>query len=94
MGFDTVGRREPDHHRRPSLRSLLARPADPRLSDADRSIGEAYGAKKGADEDWPDFPRRVSILIDPDGNVARTYTVKDVAAHPGEVLADITAATG
>ena len=64
------------------------------LSDADRTIGESYGAKKGADEDWPDFPRRVSILIDPEGNVARTYTVKDVAAHPGEVLADIAAHTG
>ena len=64
------------------------------LSDVDRSVGAAYGAKKGAGEQWPDFARRVTFLIDPAGKVAKTYTVTDVAAHPGEVLADLSALVG
>lgn len=54
-------------------------------------VGEAYGAKKSPDEQWPDFPRRITILIDPDGIVHRVYEVKDVAANASEVLADIEA---
>lgn len=45
--------------------------------------------KKGPDEQWADFPRRHTILIDPAGVVRRIYEVKDVAANPAEVLADI-----
>jgi peroxiredoxin Q/BCP len=62
------------------------------LSDPDRSVGKAYGALKGPDEQFPDFPKRISFLIDPDGVVAKTYTVTDVAAHPGTVLDDLLAA--
>ncbi len=59
------------------------------LSDADRAVGEAYGAKKGEGEQWADFPKRLTFLIDPHGIVRRVYEVQDVATHPETVLADI-----
>jgi peroxiredoxin Q/BCP len=59
------------------------------LSDVDHKVGEAYGAAKGPDEQYPDFARRVSFLIDPEGRVAKSYLVSDIPAHPAEVLADI-----
>jgi peroxiredoxin len=52
-------------------------------------VGESYGAKKGPDEQWADFAKRLSFLIDPDGRIAKTYEVTDVAAHPEQVLEDI-----
>ena len=55
-------------------------------------MGEAYGTVRGADERFPEFPKRISFLIDPQGNVAKVYEVTDVAGHPAEVLADIRAA--
>ena len=61
------------------------------LADTSRAVGEAYGVKKPADEQWADFPRRVTYLIDPDGIVRRIYQVTDVAANPEDVLADIRA---
>ena len=54
-------------------------------------MGEVYGAKKKPDEQWADFANRITYLIDPEGVVRRVYKVKDVAAHPDEVLADIRA---
>ena len=45
--------------------------------------------KKSSDEQWADFPRRITYLIDPAGIVQRIYHVTDVAANPDEVLADI-----
>lgn len=58
------------------------------LSDPDRKIGLAYhatspGETRGA--------KRISYLIDPQGNIARAYTVTDTAAHAAQVLADIDA---
>jgi peroxiredoxin len=35
------------------------------------------------------FAKRLSFLIDPEGVIAKSYEVSDVAAHPSEVLADI-----
>jgi len=61
------------------------------LCDVDRAVGRAYGAEKGPDEQWPDFPKRVTFLIDPEGTVAKIYEVTDVGTHPDEVLADIQA---
>jgi len=55
----------------------------------DRAVGRLYGAERGADEQYPDFPKRITYLIDPEGVVAHVYEVTDVAAHPDEVLADI-----
>ena len=60
------------------------------LSDTDRKVGEAYGAVRAPDEQFANFAKRLTFLIDPAGVVRRTYAVSDVAAHPDEVLADIT----
>lgn len=49
-------------------------------------MGEAYGAKKGADEKYPDFAKRLTFLIDPEGVVRKVFTVTDVKTHPDEVL--------
>jgi peroxiredoxin len=38
-------------------------------------------------------PRRFSYLVDPEGIVRKAYVVRDVAAHPGEVLEDLRALT-
>jgi peroxiredoxin len=57
-------------------------------------VGALYGAKKGDDEQWNDFAKRVTTLIDPDGVVRKNYTVTDVTTHPDTVLADIREAAG
>ena len=44
---------------------------------------------KGADEQYPEFARRKTFLIDPQGIVRKIFTVTDVGAHPDEVLAEI-----
>jgi peroxiredoxin Q/BCP len=59
------------------------------LSDADRSVGTAYGAVRPPDDPYAAMPKRVSFLIDPEGVIRRTYDVKDTAAHADEVLADL-----
>jgi len=41
------------------------------LSDVDRAVGRLYGAAKGADEQYPDFPKRITYLIDPEGGGAK-----------------------
>jgi peroxiredoxin Q/BCP len=64
------------------------------LSDVDHAVGRVYGAEKGPDEKFPDFPKRVTFLIDPDGVVRRVYQVTDTATHPEQVLADILSAAG
>ncbi len=64
----------------------------PLLSDSDRSIGAAYGAQRGPDEAFADFPKRVSYLIDPDGVILKAYEVDDPAGHGAEVYADLQAA--
>ena len=64
------------------------------LSDHDRSVGRAYGVAKGPDEQYADFPRRRSFLIDPDGVVRKIYDVTDTAAHPQQVLDDLIALGG
>jgi thioredoxin-dependent peroxiredoxin len=64
------------------------------LSDQDRSVGEAYDVKKGPDEQYGDFPRRRSFLIDPDGVVRKIYDVTDTAGHPQQVLDDLLALGG
>jgi peroxiredoxin len=61
------------------------------LSDVDRTVGNAFGAAKGPDEKYPDFPKRLTFLIDPQGVVRKIYEVSDIPAHPDAVLSDITA---
>ena len=64
------------------------------LADQDRSVAETYDVTKGPDEPYPDFPMRISYLIDPDGVIRRSYEVKDVDGHADEVLADLAALQG
>jgi peroxiredoxin Q/BCP len=59
------------------------------LADTDRTVGAAYGAARGPDEQYPDFPKRISYLIDPDGVIRRAYEVTDVDGHADAVLADL-----
>ena len=59
------------------------------LSDVDRAVGAAYGTRKAEDEPNPQYARRLTFLIDPEGVVRRTYEVTDREAHAGEVLADL-----
>ena len=45
--------------------------------------------REGPDEQYADFPRRRSFLIDPDGVVRRIYDVTDTAAIRKQVLDDL-----
>jgi peroxiredoxin len=58
------------------------------LSDWDEQVGVAYGTRAPG-TDKVKFAKRLSFLIDPEGVIAKSYEVSDVAAHPSEVLADI-----
>jgi peroxiredoxin Q/BCP len=61
------------------------------LSDQDRTVGEAYETKRAPEEPAPDFAKRRTYLIDPDGVIRKAYRVTDIPAHPGEVLEDLRA---
>jgi peroxiredoxin Q/BCP len=63
--------------------------AFPLLSDPERVAGTAYDVVRKPDEKFADKPRRVTYLIDPEGRIARSYLVTDVASHPTQVLADL-----
>jgi thioredoxin-dependent peroxiredoxin len=63
----------------------------PLLSDVDRAVGRRYDVLRDADDQYAEFPRRISYLIDPAGVIRRAYVVADVAAHADEVLADLAA---
>jgi len=56
------------------------------LCDANRKVAMAYGAADSADQERP---KRMSVLVGPDGKVVRTYATPEAAAHPAEVLADL-----
>jgi peroxiredoxin len=64
------------------------------LCDVDRAVGKAYGVERGPDEKFPEYPKRMTFLIAPDGTIAKVYEVTDVATHPDDVLADIRALAG
>ena len=63
------------------------------ISDADKSIGRRYHAEREPGEDYYEYglPRRITYLIDPEGNIAATYDLagQDLAGHAAQVLADI-----
>ena len=56
------------------------------LSDTDKSMSMAYGAAADA---GAERPKRISVLIGPDGTVLRRYDAVTPADHPDEVLADL-----
>jgi peroxiredoxin len=59
------------------------------LSDVDSVVGAAYDVVRPADEQYSEFPRRHSFLIDGTGIIRRVYIVTDVAKHADDVLADL-----
>jgi peroxiredoxin Q/BCP len=59
------------------------------LGDVDRAVGTAYEVARSADEQYAEYPRRRSFLIDEAGVIRRVYEVTDVAAHADHVLADL-----
>ena len=50
-------------------------------------MGELYETTREGDN-HPEFARRLTYLIDPEGGIAKAYKVTDIAAHPGQVLED------
>jgi peroxiredoxin len=58
------------------------------LSDTTGDVGAAYDIVRGPDERSPGTPRRVTYLIDPGGVIRKVYVVKDIEAHPDQVLED------
>ncbi len=46
----------------------------------------AYGAASKPDEG---YAKRISVLINPEGKVAKIYSKVDVKNHPDQVLQDI-----
>jgi thioredoxin-dependent peroxiredoxin len=64
------------------------------LSDVDRRVGELYETKRHPSEQGAEWPKRRTYLIDPRGVIRKAYRVKDVVAHPDEVLADLRRLTG
>ena len=61
----------------------------PLLSDVDHRVGADYGVVRDTGEQYADFPKRHSFLIDGSGVIRRIYMVTDVATHAAHVLADL-----
>jgi peroxiredoxin Q/BCP len=61
----------------------------PLLSDVDREVGERYETKRADQEQNPDYAKRRTYVIDPDGVIRRAYRVTDIPAHPARVLEDL-----
>lgn len=61
------------------------------LSDEDKSIGATYHAVRDPDDNYANFPKRISYLIDPEGTIQKAYEVSDPAGHAAAVLADLAA---
>ena len=59
------------------------------LSDADRVAGQAYETQRHPDEQSPEYAKRRTYVIDPDGIIRKAYRVTDIAGHPDEVLRDL-----
>src|SRR6266536_5345984 len=59
------------------------------LSDVDRKVGELYETKRAPEEHSPEYAKRRTYLIDPDGRIVKAYRVTDITGHPGQVLDDL-----
>lgn len=58
----------------------------PLLSDTERTLALAYGACPDAKAA---MAKRISVVIDPEGRVAKVYEKVDARAHPQQVLDDL-----
>ena len=61
------------------------------LSDVDRIAGKLYETLRAPEERSPEYAKRRTYVIDPDGVLVKAYRVRDIPAHPGQVLSDVTA---
>jgi peroxiredoxin len=59
------------------------------LSDVDHAVGVIYETQRHPDERTPEWAKRRTYLIDPEGMIRKAYRVRDTEAHPGEVLEDL-----
>jgi peroxiredoxin Q/BCP len=59
------------------------------LSDVDREVGRLYDTVRAPEESSPDYAKRRTYLIDPEGVVRKSYRVTDISAHPDQVLDDV-----
>ena len=64
------------------------------LSDTDRAVGTIYETKRAPEESSPEFAKRRTYLIDPDGVMRKAYRVSDIPAHPKQVLEDFRQLSG
>ena len=64
------------------------------LSDVDRSVGQLYETVRAPEESSPEFAKRRTYLIDPQGVIRKAYRVTDIPAHPEQVLEDFRQLSG
>lgn len=64
------------------------------IPDTTHEMSEAWQAARPPDHQYKDWPRRITYLVDPDGTIAGAWEVKDVRAHPAEVLELLLSKTG
>lgn len=55
----------------------------------DRAVGALYETVRAPEEPAPEYAKRRTYLIDPQGVIRKAYRVRDIAGHPEEVLADL-----
>ena len=58
----------------------------PLLCDTDKQLGIAYGAAADASAG---YPARITVVVAPDGTVAKVYPKVDARTHPQQILADL-----
>lgn len=63
----------------------------PLLSDVDREAGRLYETVRHPTEPSPEYAKRRTYVIDPHGVIRKSYRVRDIPAHPQEVLDDLDA---
>jgi len=66
----------------------------PLLSDVDREVGERYETKRAPEEASPEYAKRRTYVIDPQGLIRKAYRVTDIAGHPDAVLDDLRSLMG
>jgi peroxiredoxin len=59
------------------------------LADPDHVVGELYETKRAPVEPMPQWAKRRTYLIDPDGVIRKAYRVRDIEGHPEELLTDL-----
>jgi peroxiredoxin Q/BCP len=64
------------------------------LSDVDRTAGALYETLRAPEETLPEWAKRRTYVIDPEGIIRKVYRVADSTVHPGEVLEDLKALLG